>query len=59
MSTQAESWEVVENAYLYNQHTVATRPSFDDARLYVQVNYKTEEIDELNIDITRNGSTEH
>jgi hypothetical protein len=54
-----EQFEVLENSGMYNETEVDTFDSLESAKHYVSKMYSKSEVQELNIDITCNGSTEY
>lgn len=54
-----EQWEVLENAGQSNEVMIDDFESYKQAKAYVSKAYTKAEIDELGVDITKNGSTEY
>ncbi len=54
-----DTYEVLENAGLFNEMKVETFSSYAQAKAYVKEMYSPQEQVELSIDITCNGSTEY
>ena len=54
----SDTFEVLEFAGLVNQTEIGIFPSLEKAQAYVDEHYTEQEIKELSVDITRNGSTE-
>jgi len=54
-----DKYEVLENAGMFNESEIDSFPTLKEAKQYVADNYSKSEIEELNVDITCNGSTEY
>lgn len=53
------SWEVLENAGMFNESQAFAGSTYQEAVDYRDEMYSPEEIEALHVDITRNGSTEY
>lgn len=52
-------YEVIENAGMDNQTQVEVFQTLKEARNYIKEFYSDDEIEDMSIDITFNGSTEY
>lgn len=58
-SNSAPVWSVVENPGMYNQVTVFEGASYKECKAWIKDAYMPDDIDQLNPDILRDGSTEY
>ena len=54
----SDTFEVLENAGLYNESEVESFATYEEAKHYVTTNYTPDDQREMGVDITCNGSTE-
>lgn len=59
VSMSNADWEVRINAGMFNEYVEEVFHTYKEAKSYLKDNYSKAEQAEMNIDITRSGSTEY